>query len=220
MSSQKEGKITIIFLAVISVILGALIGVFTYYYIHLYADGNMSFVRGWTQKNTVQQEIQEVPNGAEQNITPRNIAKEMSTGDTVAITAPTELENNTPRCENGILDEGEECDDGNADHSDACTRYCQKAVCGDGIVYASQERCDDGNNVSGDGCSEQCVVEVITDQCGDAVNTTTCTVPTQDLCGSGDASVPNIKNATWLWKCGERECSAQRQCGYINTNSG
>jgi cysteine-rich repeat protein len=37
-------------------------------------------------------------------------------------------------CGNGLLDLGEECDDGNTDPTDACTNTCQIAHCGDGIV--------------------------------------------------------------------------------------
>ena len=40
-------------------------------------------------------------------------------------------------CGNGIVDPGEECDDGNADNNDGCTNDCKIAVCGDGIVDAT-----------------------------------------------------------------------------------
>ena len=75
-------------------------------------------------------------------------------------------------CGNGVLDPGEECDDGNQDNSDACPDdaahggTCQAASCGDGFVWAGQEVCDDGNQVSGDGCSGDCLSD---ETCGNGV---------------------------------------------------
>ena len=72
-------------------------------------------------------------------------------------------------CGNGILDRGEECDDGNTTSGDGCSSHCMlqgwgpctsaacvnRTVCGNGIL-TSDETCDDGNTVSGDGCSSDC----------------------------------------------------------------
>ncbi len=72
-------------------------------------------------------------------------------------------------CGNGTVESGEQCDDGNADNTDACPDgaggTCLDAVCGDGFLWAGQEECDDGNLTDGDGCSATCVSEV----CGDSV---------------------------------------------------
>ena len=59
-----------------------------------------------------------------------------------------------PLCGNGILDQGERCDDGNLRHDDDCPMDC-RSVCGDG-VRSELEACDDGNELDGDGCSAQC----------------------------------------------------------------
>ena len=77
-------------------------------------------------------------------------------------------------CGNGILDPGEQCDDGNRSSGDGCTALCQipcnwicgscgtptpcitTVVCGDGVL-ASFESCDDGNTMSGDGCAASCM---------------------------------------------------------------
>lgn len=64
-------------------------------------------------------------------------------------------------CGNGVVEEGEECDDGNQDDLDGCLTSCKKASCGDGFVRsggsdAESEQCDDGNLDSGDGCSSSC----------------------------------------------------------------
>lgn len=60
-------------------------------------------------------------------------------------------------CGNGAVEEGEECDDGDADNSDDCLDTCVLAECGDGFVHAGDEECDDGNEVEADGCTSACV---------------------------------------------------------------
>jgi cysteine-rich repeat protein len=62
-------------------------------------------------------------------------------------------------CGNGVVEAGEQCDDGNLVGTDACTSTCRNAVCGDGLVRSGVEPCDDGNTASGDGCSATCTVE-------------------------------------------------------------
>ena len=52
--------------------------------------------------------------------------------------------------------EGEECDDGNSDDTDACTNFCQDAECGDGIEWNGVEDCDDQNFDLTDLCSSTC----------------------------------------------------------------
>ncbi|QDE91756.1 hypothetical protein BHS06_23765 [Myxococcus xanthus] len=75
-------------------------------------------------------------------------------------------------CGNGILDEGELCDDGDTTAGDGCSATCAiedgfgctgipsvcAVTCGDGIK-ADSEACDDGNTANGDGCSATCTVE-------------------------------------------------------------
>jgi len=61
-------------------------------------------------------------------------------------------------CGNGVLDSGEECDDGNTVSGDGCNADCTLPACGNGtVVYP--EQCDDGNRVGGDGCSSICRLE-------------------------------------------------------------
>ena len=67
------------------------------------------------------------------------------------------------RCGNGEIDEGEECDDGNNDDTDACQPNCTLSRCGDGVVRRDLEEddegyeaCDDGNDVPGDGIDDVC----------------------------------------------------------------
>lgn len=59
-------------------------------------------------------------------------------------------------CGNGQKDGAEQCDDGNAVDTDACTPDCMSARCGDGLVRADSEECDDANATDGDSCTNAC----------------------------------------------------------------
>jgi cysteine-rich repeat protein len=58
-------------------------------------------------------------------------------------------------CGNGVLEAGEQCDDGNLVDGDGCDSNCTLPACGNGIVDAG-EGCDDGNLSDGDCCSSSC----------------------------------------------------------------
>ena len=63
-------------------------------------------------------------------------------------------------CSDGILDPGEQCDDGNTIDGDSCSAVCLVEFCGDDTVNDSgTEQCDDGNTESFDGCSAICKKE-------------------------------------------------------------
>lgn len=72
------------------------------------------------------------------------------------------------RCGDGVLADGEGCDDGNADEGDWCLGRCELARCGDGAVWRERELCDPGSTPAdadaGDTCTAQCTVS----SCGDA----------------------------------------------------
>jgi cysteine-rich repeat protein len=61
----------------------------------------------------------------------------------------------SPTCSNGMLDAGEECDDGDLDDCDGCDSNCTTSACGNGVV-CSPEECDDGNATANDGCEADC----------------------------------------------------------------
>ena len=104
-------------------------------------------------------------------------------GSACGMPAGLDLERNNPvdpqadpasqRCGNGIINSGEECDDGNRIATDSCTDSCKLAVCGDGHVRtdlgpseADFESCDEGEaNANTAGCLEGCVVA----RCGDGL---------------------------------------------------
>jgi len=49
------------------------------------------------------------------------------------------------RCGNGVLDPGEQCDDGNRTNGDGCSAVCGADTCGNGVVEANED-CDCGTN--------------------------------------------------------------------------
>lgn len=55
-------------------------------------------------------------------------------------------------CGDGVLDQGEACDDGNRNDYDACTNRCQVNRCGDGFVQLGVEECDEGA-LNGQACT-------------------------------------------------------------------
>jgi cysteine-rich repeat protein len=63
-----------------------------------------------------------------------------------------------PVCGNGLLQTGEQCDDGNLLNNDGCSSACKLEVCGDGAKQTN-EQCDDGNILNGDGCDSMCKIE-------------------------------------------------------------
>jgi fibro-slime domain-containing protein len=118
-----------------------------------------------------------------------------------------------PACGDGLLQAGEQCDDGNLKPGDGCSGLCTlepgyacptpgapcimlvTQVCGNRAVEGS-EACDDGNTLSLDGCSSSCAVEP-----GWA-----CTVP-------GQACAPTVAPAV----CGNRAVESGEQCDDGNT---
>jgi cysteine-rich repeat protein len=84
-------------------------------------------------------------------------------------------------CGDGIVSDGESCDDSNSIGGDDCTEACRlpmlppppppppvDPVCGDRNVDPG-ETCDDGNLDPGDGCDTSCQTEPALATCGDGV---------------------------------------------------
>lgn len=100
-------------------------------------------------------------------------------------------------CGNGVVESGEECDDGNRITRDSCTNTCVKRdYCGDGIVTGDEE-CDDQNLDNTDGCTRACQIRSVCgngivegdEQCddGNLINTDTCSTACRyrEFCGDG-----------------------------------
>jgi cysteine-rich repeat protein len=97
-------------------------------------------------------------------------------------------------CGDGVLDPGEECDDGNDVDGDACTNACERARCGDGIVWKGVEACDDANAIDGDACRNDCALPT----CGDGV------VQAGEECDDGNADDTDAcTSRCFLAKCGD-----------------
>ncbi|MBI5507067.1 MAG: hypothetical protein HY899_19950 [Deltaproteobacteria bacterium] len=73
-------------------------------------------------------------------------------------------------CGDGVVEAGEECDDGNSRDCDGCDSNCTVPRCGNGIV-CYPEACDDGNAADGDGCSQACRLEPGARNCRDSIVT-------------------------------------------------
>lgn len=94
-------------------------------------------------------------------------------------------------CGDGMLQSGEQCDDGNSIATDACNA-CKGASCGDGTVQPGEE-CDDANNVNTDTCANcknaRCGDGFIQpgEQCDDMNNVSTdaCNACKSASCGDG-----------------------------------
>ena len=71
----------------------------------------------------------------------------------------------TPTCGNGVMEAGEDCDDGNLENTDACLNNCKAASCGDGFIEAGVEDCDDTNLSDNDACTNACKMAI----CGDGL---------------------------------------------------
>lgn len=61
-----------------------------------------------------------------------------------------------PRCQDGVTNGDEQCDDGNDSDSDLCPTTCLTARCGDGFTRMEAEECDDGNDSNADACTNAC----------------------------------------------------------------
>ncbi|MDE0882615.1 MAG: DUF4215 domain-containing protein, partial [Myxococcota bacterium] len=82
-------------------------------------------------------------------------------------------------CGDGVLDEGETCDDGNSKDDDTCSNLCAPPTCGDGLLQG-EEVCDDGarnNDHRANACRTTCTAA----RCGDGV------LDQDEICDDGNA---------------------------------
>lgn len=114
-----------------------------------------------------------------------------------------------PVCGNGIVQEGEACDDGpsNSDTTaDACRTDCTEPVCGDSTTDPGHdESCDDGNSQDLDGCTAACRAEF----CGDG----TVNDSPPETCDDGNAN-PNDRctNSCTDATCGDGVVCSDAAC--------
>ncbi len=122
-----------------------------------------------------------------------------TTADTtvdVATDTVTESDGAPAECGNGIIEEGEECDDGGI--SAECNANCTVSTCGDGITNSvAGEVCDDG------GASEDCDADCTLVQCGDG----TPNAAAGEVCDDGGASEDCDADCTFP-ECGDGTVNA------------
>jgi len=123
-----------------------------------------------------------------------------------------ELPAKTAVCGDGMVDAGEECDDGNANNCDGCSNGCTLVTgCGDGVVCGA-EQCDDGNTTSCDGCSATCMTESGL-RCGDGIISAACgeqcDPPVAGRCDTACQRIPY---------CGDGVTDPGEQCDDGNTD--
>jgi len=95
------------------------------------------------------------------------------------------------QCGNGFLDDGEECDDGDANGSgpDQCRPTCERPRCGDGVRDAGEE-CDVGVAACGAACRCDCTLPA--QSCGECDDGDPCTADTCDaVAGCVHAPLPD-----------------------------
>ena len=80
-------------------------------------DGNGTFIEAWT-----------TPSG----LRPLDVA--VDTGGQVYAGGPNEIQRFSCGCGNGIVDAGEQCDDGNVTAGDACSPRCVPALARPGLI--------------------------------------------------------------------------------------
>ncbi len=115
-------------------------------------------------------------------------------------------------CGNGMVDNGEECDDGNNMSGDGCTGLCKLEKCGDGVDNnADAEECDDGNVVDTDLCTSLCQIAA----CGDGF--------VQDgveACDDGnDVDDDDCSNNCALASCGDGVKQISEDCDDQNVDN-
>ena len=117
-------------------------------------------------------------------------------------------------CGDGVLDEGEACDDGNTIDGDGCSSTCEEEepVCGNGVLEGN-EACDDGNTIDGDGCSSNCEEEPV---CGDGV------IQGNEVCDDGNTMDGDNCSSTCDAEifCGDGILSQSEACDDGNITNG
>ncbi len=145
-----------------------------------------------------------------------------------------------PVCGNGVLDSGEQCDEGLSNGTGRCTMLClladQKGICGNGLREANEE-CDLGLDNGRDSCTTSCKLP----RCGDGIRQGTeecddgaqngkgkcslsCTVPTcgnavrepGEECDNGpdnsDKTANACRTSCKLAWCGDGVLDAHEEC--------
>jgi cysteine-rich repeat protein len=119
-------------------------------------------------------------------------------------------------CGDGVVEDSEQCDDGNTVAGDGCSADCLlEYFCGNGEVEVNEE-CDDGNDRGGDGCNSVCQLEVgcgngrldYGEECDD------------DNLQSGDGCSETCQDEDGVATCGNGILESGEGCDDGNTTAG
>lgn len=115
-------------------------------------------------------------------------------------------------CGDGIVDPGEDCDDGNFDETDSCTSACSAPFCGDGYVQpALGEVCDTGT-ANSDSTPGACRLDCLPAGCGDGV-----TDPGEACDDANSVPDDGCSNVCRLPGCGDGVVQGAEECDDANT---
>jgi cysteine-rich repeat protein len=122
-----------------------------------------------------------------------------------------------PSCGDGVLDLGEECDEGVENSNQGrCLSNCRLAVCGDGLVWQGVEECDEGagnSDTEPDACRTSCQSPT----CGDGV------VDSGEECDEGAGrsdTEPDACRTSCDWaSCGDGVLDSGEECDEGAANS-
>jgi len=108
-----------------------------------------------------------------------------------------------------VIQRGEQCDDGNAIDTDACSNICVIPACGDG-VRAGDEQCDDGNGDDTDSCTSECKKAA----CGDGI------LQQSEECDDGNTINADLCPRTCkIAVCGDNVIEGMEECDLGRKNS-
>ncbi len=135
-----------------------------------------------------------------------------TTDPTTTTTTSDATTDDGPVCGNGIVEEDEFCDDGNAVNSDDCLDDCTPATCGDGYVQDGVEDCDDENMNPHDACLNDCTFNV----CGDGIIN-----DGVEICDdSNSLNTDGCLNDCTPWSCGDGFVNEDKESCDDGINSG
>jgi cysteine-rich repeat protein len=113
-------------------------------------------------------------------------------------------------CGDAVVQEDEECDDGNEDDLDGCRNDCTLPFCGDGIVDDG-ELCDDGNDDDLDECRNDCSTPL----CGDGILD-----PKEDCDDGNKDDFDECRNNCTVPMCGDGILDDGEACDDGNNDDG
>jgi len=138
-----------------------------------------------------------------------------SSASSVVLSSSVQSSSVAPRCGDGTVDQGEQCDDSNTTDNDGCSRSCKNERCGDGIKQLNEE-CDDENTVTADACTNACTVA----KCGDGVLRSGFDPQTNviyEQCDDGNTNNDDgCDSSCKIERCGNYVIESNEMCEQIN----